>query len=80
MNVEEYAKAKGIPVGSIPVREFRKAQQEAISLRQPKESKAAAFLKLCSDTKSSLEKCAKGVSYTIVVWVIDFIIAPFIIY
>jgi hypothetical protein len=63
MDVQEYAKEKGIPVGSIPVHAFRKAQQTPITIRQAENSKAEAFKKLCIDTKELVEKChaKKGV-------------------
>ena len=63
MDVQEYAKEKGIPVGSIPVNAFRKAQQAPVTIRQPAESKAEAFKTLCTDTKALVDKCAakKGV-------------------
>jgi hypothetical protein len=60
MDVQEYAKEKGIPVGSIPVGAFRKAQSQDFSIRQVnKDSKSEAFKKLCFDTKDLLEKCTK---------------------
>lgn len=63
MDVQEYAKEKGIPVGSIPVHAFRKAQQTPVTIRQAENSKAEAFKKLCTDTKELVDKCQakKGV-------------------
>ncbi|KAG7364857.1 hypothetical protein IV203_038060 [Nitzschia inconspicua] len=57
LDVQEYAKQKGIPVGSIPAAAFRKAQSQDFSIRQLKDSKAEAFKKLCFDTKDLLDKC-----------------------
>lgn len=58
MDVEEYAKQKGIPVGAIPVEAFKKIQTEGVTLRKAKgDSKAEAFKMLCTDTKELLEKC-----------------------
>jgi hypothetical protein len=65
LNVQEYAKEKGIPVGSIPVRAFQKAQQAPVTIRKAEDSKAEAFKSLCTDTQDLLEKCATkaGVSF-----------------
>lgn len=58
MDVQEYAKQKGIPVGSIPSGAFRKAQSQDFSIRQSKVGgKAEAFKTLCFDTKDLVEKC-----------------------
>jgi hypothetical protein len=58
LDVEEYAKQKGIPVGAIPVEAFKKIQTEGVTLRQVQgDSKAEAFKMLCADTKELLEKC-----------------------
>ena len=62
MDVQEYAKEKGIPVGSIPVNAFRKAQQAPITIRQAENSKAEAFKKLCKDTKELVDKCTASKS------------------
>ena len=50
---------KGIPVASIPVGAFRKAQSQDFSIRKGG-SKSEAFKKLCYDTKEVLDKCTKG--------------------
>jgi hypothetical protein len=71
LDVEEYAKQKGIPLGAIPVEALKKFNSDggaSPSLRQqPKgESKAEAFKLLCTDTKALLEKCGTtegGVSF-----------------
>jgi len=65
LDVQEYAKQKGIPVGTIPVHAFRKAQETPITIRLLDDSKAEAFKKLCTDTKDLLQQCtaSAGVSF-----------------
>jgi hypothetical protein len=58
MDIQEYAKQKGIPVGAIPAHAFRKAQTtDAFSIRKMENSKAEAFKKLCFDTKQLVQNC-----------------------
>jgi hypothetical protein len=60
MDIQEYAKQKGIPVGAIPPHAFRKAQtMDAFAIRNmdKNSSKAEAFKKLCFDTKKLVENC-----------------------
>jgi hypothetical protein len=59
MDVQEYAKLKGIPVGAIPADAFYKAQTtDTFAIRKRMDnSKAEAFKKLCFDTKQLVENC-----------------------
>jgi hypothetical protein len=64
LDIEEYAKAKGIPVESIPADVFKKAQEKSFALRKAENPKAEAFQKMCTSTQELLKSCASesGVS------------------
>jgi hypothetical protein len=64
LNIEEYAKAKGIPVESIPADVFKNAQEKSYALRKAENPKAEAFQKMCTSTQELLKSCASdsGVS------------------
>jgi hypothetical protein len=60
MDVQEYAKQKGIPVGAIPIQAFREAQtMDKLSIRKMEHSKAEVFKTLCFDTKQLVENCIR---------------------
>lgn len=60
LDIEEYAKAKGITVESIPADLFEKAQETSKAANP----KAESFQKLCNGTEELLKACASksGVS------------------
>lgn len=58
LDIEEYAKAKGIPVESIPADVFQKAQEKSLALRQTANPKAESFKKNCIDTEELFKTCA----------------------
>jgi len=58
LNIDEYAKAKGITVESIPVDLFKKAQENSFTLRKAANPKAESFQKMCSGTEELLKTCA----------------------
>lgn len=58
LDIEEYAKAKGIPVESIPADVFQKAQEKSLALRQTANPKAESFKKSCIVTEELFKTCA----------------------
>ena len=60
LDIEEYAKAKGIPVESIPADVFKSAQEKSYALRKAENPKAEAFQKMCASTQELLKSCASN--------------------
>jgi hypothetical protein len=58
LDIEEYAKAKGIPVESIPADVFKNAQEKSYVLRKAENPKAEEFQKMCTSTQELLKSCA----------------------
>ena len=57
MDIEEYAKAKGIPVESIPADVFQKSQGKSFALRRAKDPMADTFKQMCTKSQELLATC-----------------------
>lgn len=57
LDIEEYAKSKGIPIESIPSDVFESTQKKSIKLRAVDNPKAELFKKMCLFTEGLLKTC-----------------------
>mmetsp|Transcript_16046 Transcript_16046/g.44380 ORF Transcript_16046/g.44380 Transcript_16046/m.44380 type:complete len:140 (-) Transcript_16046:226-645(-) len=57
MDIEEYAKTKGIPLESIPADVFEKAQGKTYAVRQAKDPMADTFKQMCTKSQELLAAC-----------------------
>jgi len=58
LDINEYAKAKGIPVESIPADVFKKAQEKSFAIRKAQDPMADTFKKMCTKSQEFLSACA----------------------
>ena len=68
LDINEYAKAKGIPVDSIPADIFKKAQEKSFAIRKARDPMADTFKQMCTKSQELLKACAaesgvRGVNY-----------------
>ena len=57
LDIEEYAKTKGIPLESIPADVFDKAQGQSFALREAKDPMADTFKLMCTKSQELLAAC-----------------------
>ena len=60
LDIDEYAKAKGIPVESIPADVFKKAQEKSFAIRKAKDPMADTFRKMCTKSQELVAACASA--------------------
>jgi hypothetical protein len=58
LDIDEYAKAKGIPVESIPADVFQRAQDKSFAIRQARDPMADTFKQMCTKSQELLAACA----------------------
>lgn len=58
LDIDEYAKAKGIPVESIPADVFQKAQEKSLAIRKAQDPMADTFKQMCKKSQELLTACA----------------------
>jgi len=57
LDIEEYAKAKGIPVESIPADVFHQAQNKSFDIRKSNDPMADTFKQMCTKSQELFKAC-----------------------